>query len=317
MSLRPRQKDEAPVGFKLHSSGGNAPPAPTAEQAGLTFNLAGHLGNMSVSDVGRAAPYQSQGNGQLLTGNPTPYNDHSPLTPKEFEDHDGGPWNDGPIMTPRFESVPQKWVIAPELGSAAPALAVFPQRRSNSISFAPDVHLTFSRVWTPIIARFTQLYLTDVDKKSHMPDKAQMQHWLVTFNGKSSAGTNSIVLRIRVNNTGDQLEGVGALPRQDTDYVQSFIDFPPPPAAQVGFDSSTAVVVNGAFSAYDPNDVEVVFSKLDESVERERRIERARQAWTLFVNDIKQRSERLRWPTSTSSARPSYYSALPWPRAQR
>ena len=71
---------------------------------------------------------------------------------------------------------------------------------------------------------------------------------------------------------------------------QSFIDFPPPPAAQVGFDSSTAVVVNGALSAYDPNSVEVVFSKLDESVERERRIERARQAWTLFVNDVKQRS---------------------------
>jgi hypothetical protein len=35
-----------------------------------------------------------------------------------------------------------------------------------------------------------------------------MQHWLVTFTGKSSAGTNSIVLRIRVNNTGDQLEGI-------------------------------------------------------------------------------------------------------------
>jgi len=65
---------------------------------------------------------------------------------------------------------------------------------------------------------------------------------------------------------------------------QSFIDFPPPPAAQVGFDSSTAVVVNGALSAYDPNSVEVVFSKLDESVERERRIERAQQAWTLFVS---------------------------------
>ena len=58
----------------------------------------------------------------------------------------------------------------------------------------------------------------------------------------------------------------------------------------MGFDSSTAVVVNGALSAYDPNSVEVVFSKLDESVERERRIERARQAWTLFVNDVKQRS---------------------------
>ena len=76
----------------------------------------------------------------------------------------------------------------------------------------------------------------------------------------------------------------------DTDFVQSFIDFPAPPASQVGFDSATAVVVNGAFSAYDPNNVQVVFSKLDENVERERRIERARQAWRLFVTDIKQRS---------------------------
>ena len=77
----------------------------------------------------------------------------------------------------------------------------------------------------------------------------------------------------------------------DTDFVQSFIDFPPPPAAQVGFDSATAVVVNGALTAFDPNTVEIVFSKLDESVERERRIQRARQAWTLFVNDVKLRSK--------------------------
>ena len=72
--------------------------------------------------------------------------------------------------------------------------------------------------------------------------------------------------------------------------AQSFIDFPPPPASQVGFDSSTAVVVNGALTAYDPNDLEVVFSKLDANVEYARRIERARQAWTLFINDVKQRS---------------------------
>ena len=72
---------------------------------------------------------------------------------------------------------------------------------------------------------------------------------------------------------------------------QSFIDFPPPPAAQVGFDSSTAVVVNGALTAFDPNTVEIVFSKLDESVERERRIARARQAWSLFVRDVSQRSK--------------------------
>jgi len=70
----------------------------------------------------------------------------------------------------------------------------------------------------------------------------------------------------------------------DTDFVQSFIDFPPPPAAQVGFDSSTAVVVNGALSAYrSAHQLGIVFSKLDSSVQTELREQRARQAWALFV----------------------------------
>lgn len=76
----------------------------------------------------------------------------------------------------------------------------------------------------------------------------------------------------------------------DTDHVLSFIDFPAPPAARVGFDSSSAVVVNGALTALDPDSVKVVFSKLDDSVQRELRIQRAAQAWRLFVNDVKQRS---------------------------
>lgn len=288
MSLRPR-KEEAPAkGFSLLASGGvHVPPAPTSAQAGLTFDIseaatprpAGTAAPFDVSDVGAA----------LRTVAPSPYNDKAHLEPREFEDHDGGPWADTPKVRPAFQAVPQKWVVAPALGSAAPAICVFPRRLSNNISFAPDVHLSFSAVWTPIIARFTNLFLTDVDKKGSMPEKAQQQHWLVTFKGKTATSLTSVVLRIRVNNQGDQLEG-WALYLPDTDFVQSFIDFPPPPAAQVGFDSSTAVVVNGALSAYDPNTVEVVFSKLDESVERERRIERARQAWGLFVNDIKQRS---------------------------
>ena len=75
---------------------------------------------------------------------------------------------------------------------------------------------------------------------------------------------------------------------QDTDFVQSFIDFPPPPASQVGFDSSTAVVINSVFSA--KQDLQVQFSKLDASVETATRIQRAQQAWELFCGDVKQRS---------------------------
>ena len=112
---------------------------------------------------------------------------------------------------------------------------------------------------------------------------------MLAVKGKTNTGLTSVVIRVRVNEQGDQIEG-WALYLPDTDFVQSFIDFPPPPASQVGFDSSTAVVVNGAFSAYDPNSVQVVFSKLDENVERGKRVERARQAWSLFVNDVKQRS---------------------------
>ena len=272
----------------------------------------------------------------LRTAAPSPYNDKAHLGPRQFEDHDGGPWNDTPAVRPTFKAVPQKWVVAPALGSAAPAICVFPRRLSNNISFAPDVHLSFASVWTPIIARFTTLFLTDVDKKGSMPDKGQQQHWLCTFKGKTSTSLTSVVLRIRVNDSGDQIEGSAAriapittphththkarlrqhpctdglcifLTRISSRRVlapcalpsalltppsptQSFIDFPAPPASQVGFDSSTAVVVNGAFTAYDPNQVEIIFSKLDESVERERRIERARQAWRLFSTDIKQRS---------------------------
>ena len=277
MSFRPRQSEAAgATGFRLQASAGLVPPAPTS---GLAFDISGALSARQAAATG--AP--------LRTVAPSPYNDRAHLTPEEFEDHDGGPWNDTPNVRPTFRSVAQKWVVAPALGSAAPALAVFPQRLSNNISFAPDVHLSFSKVWTPIIARFSDLYLTDVDKKGNMPGQDQKQHWLVTFKGKTSTGLTSVVIRVRVNDQGDQIEG-WALYLPDTDFVQSFIDFPAPPASQVGFDSATAVVVNGALSAYDPNNVQVVFSKLDENVERERRIERARQAWRLFVIDIKQRS---------------------------
>ena len=79
------------------------------------------------------------------------YNDRAHLEPREFEDHDGGPWAEQPKEQPKFQAVAQKWVVAPALGSAAPALAVFPRRLSNNISFAPDVHLSFSAVWTPIV----------------------------------------------------------------------------------------------------------------------------------------------------------------------
>ena len=89
----------------------------------------------------------------------------------------------------------------------------------------------------------------------------------------------------RVNNTGDQLEGWATyLP--DTDFVQSLTSFPPPPAAAMEFESDSAVVVNGALTTYNNvnGGVVVAFeSVLDNEVERGRRIERARQAWDLFI----------------------------------
>lgn len=227
--------------------------------------------------------------GSLRTVIPSPYNDRAHLTPVEYEDHDGGPWGKTPRVRPVFKPVPNKWVVAPALGSAAPAVCVFPRRLSNNVSFSPEVHLSFAACWTPVIARFSELYLTDVDKKGNMPTYNQEQHWVCSFNGKTSTGTTSVKLRIRVNNSGDLLEG-WALYLPDTDHVLQFGDFPAPPSARVGFDSSSAVVVNGALTAFDPEDVKVVFSKLDESVERETRVKRATQAWRLFVQDVKRRS---------------------------
>ena len=56
---------------------------------------------------------------------PSPYNDRAHLEPSpEYEDHDGGPWNDTPKMRPTFKSVPLKWVVAPALGAMSPAICV-------------------------------------------------------------------------------------------------------------------------------------------------------------------------------------------------
>lgn len=279
MSLRPRssQASRAPVTtevqpakFAVDVTEGSVVPSPL------------------VSDIGRQA--RNYGGGSLRTVVPSPYNDRAHLTPPEFEDHDGGPWGKTPMVRPVFRPVPNKWVVAPALGSAAPAVCVFPRRLSNNVSFSPDVHLSFAACWTPVIARFTELYLTDVDKKGNMPEYNQEQHWVCEFKGKTNTGTTAVTLRLRVNNTGDILEG-WALYLPDTDHVLSFVDFPPPPAARVGFDSSSAIVVNGALTALDPDSVKIIFSKLDDSVQRETRIQRAAQAWRLFMVDAKKRSE--------------------------
>jgi len=241
-----------------------------------------------VADTGRSAR-QQYGGGSLRTVVPSPYNDRAHLTPKEYRDHDGGPWGKTPVVRPQFRPVPNKWVVAPALGAASPAVCVFPRRLSNNVSFSPEVHLAFAACWTPVIARFTELFLVDVDKKGNMPEYNQEQHWVCTFKGKTSTGTTAVTLRLRVNNTGDTLEG-WAMYLPDTDHVLSFVDFPPPPSSRVGFDSSSAIVVNGALTAFDPDNVKVLFSKLDDSVERETRIQRAAQAWRLFILDAKRRS---------------------------
>ena len=215
MSLRPRKEEAATPSLSLLASGGVHIPAPTAKEAGLTFNI----GDASAACGATATPFNvSDVGAPLRTVAPSPYNDKAHLEPREFEDHDGGPWADTPKVRPAFQAVAQKWVVAPSLGSAAPAICVFPRRLSNSISFAPDVHLNFSAVWTPIIARFTNLFLTDVDKKGNMPGKAQQQHWLCTFKGKTATSLTSVVLRIRVNNQGDQMEGWALYLREYSDH---------------------------------------------------------------------------------------------------
>tara|TARA_Y100000389_G_scaffold71280_1_gene68001 strand:- start:1468 stop:1857 length:390 start_codon:yes stop_codon:yes gene_type:complete len=126
MSLRSRNDEPTVKGFSCVGGGGFPVPPPTAAQAGLSFDISDALPKKSA-DVG--AP--------LRTVAPSPYNDLAHLGPREFEDHDGGPWADTPNARPKFQSVPQKWVVAPALGSSAPAICVFPRRLSNNISFAP------------------------------------------------------------------------------------------------------------------------------------------------------------------------------------
>lgn len=126
----------------------------------------------------QAAPSADQSapiDGKLRTVAPSPYNERRHLTPKQFSDYDGGPWNDTPNVVPQFVPVPNKWVVAPTLGANVPAICIFPKRNSNKISFAPDVHLQFQTVWTPIVARFSQIFLVDVDKKGNMSETDQQQ----------------------------------------------------------------------------------------------------------------------------------------------
>ena len=255
--------------------------APTLSPAAAELVLNDRFAHLAVTkDVGRA----------MRTVAPSPYNDKAHLSPKEYEDHDGGPWNDAPVVRPTFESVPLKWVVAPSLGAEKPAICVFPRRLSNNISFAPDVHLSFSAVWTPIVARFSQLFLTDVDKKGHMPEKGQQQHWISTFKGKTDTGMTSVVLRIRCNNDGSQMEG-WALYLPDTDYVISFVDMAMPAKHYEGtFDSYSAIVCNGAMSAFSEAENRLE-SLLDRTVETETRLARAEASWKLFKKDLKQRSD--------------------------
>lgn len=112
----------------------------------------------------------------LRTVAPSPYNDRRHLTPQQYEDHDGGPWNDTPKMVPQFVPVPNKWVVAPALGAKAPAMAIFPKRNSNKISFASDVHLQFATVWTPIVARFSQIFLVGEPPRALAPPPPQTSH---------------------------------------------------------------------------------------------------------------------------------------------
>ena len=227
----------------------------------------------------------------LRTITPSPYNEFRHIGPKPFEDYDGGPWADLQPLAPTFLAVSQKWVVAPSLGSATPAISVFPRRLSNNVSFSNNVHLSFAQAWTPAIARFTSLILTDVDKKGNIGRTGQHQHWVSTFKGKTSDGLTAVILRIRVSDDGSELEG-WAIYLPDTDFVLDAHDFPAPArGSQVGFDSSTAVVINKAFFDVDGDAAEVIFSKLDNSVERGRRIERAHQSFNLFKLDVAQRSK--------------------------
>ena len=219
------------------------------------------------------------------------FTDEDHLSPGQYSDHDGGPWS-GPVPTEPviYRKVSKKWIFAPRLGSSAPALSLFPLRHGTNVSFTEDVHLAFSACWTPVIARFTQLFLVDVDKKGKLPRYGQEQEWMCTFRGKTSTGTTSIEIKIRLNDAGDIIEGFGVwLP--DSNLVMDMSSFPAPAAARQSFHSSSAIVVNGAFKTFSPENLTVEFSTLDNRVERELRVKRGKQAWKLLTEDLAIRSQ--------------------------
>jgi hypothetical protein len=219
---------------------------------------------------------------------PSPYFNPPRLGPPDFEDHDGDTLRQIPCK-PDFKRVSERWVISPTLGAADPAICLFPSRLSKKVSFSNNLNLEFSKVFQPTIVRFNQLFLTDVDKRGNFSGPGG-QNWVVSFKCKTNSALTIAEIRICVDDNGEFLKG-WAVYFTDSDLVQSNSDFPPEKSERVGFDSSTAIVINSAFSTLDPSDATIVFSKLDRSVEYERRVERSRQAWKLFVTDIKMRSE--------------------------
>lgn len=224
----------------------------------------------------------------MRTAVPSPYNDQHYLKNPELEDHDGAAWAPQPERVV-YRSVKAAWVVTPSLGSTVPALCVFPRRASKKITFAPNVNLEFKACWTPVVARFAKIILTDVDIRGQVPQSYEPSHFVSTFKFKNGMGSTAVTLRTRISEDGSELLGY-ALYLPDTDYVLSFEDFTAPPSIRTPFDSSTAVLANKALTNYDPEDMTVVFSKLDESVHRELRVQRAQQSFKLFVNDLKQRS---------------------------
>ncbi len=266
-----------------------APPARPARAppaaGGLRFDLS-TLGDAIGRHTG------GRGHDHLLTVIPSPYMEPLPHLEGENDDYDGGPWPYAQEhkRTPQYRRTPLRWVIAPQLGAKTPAICVFPRRRSTQIRFSPTVNLEFAAAYTPICARFEKVVLTDVDKLGNMPQFGQFQHWVATFHLKSAYGMNAATIRVRVNAQGDQLLGWAAR-LSDTDFAIEFSEYPPPPGSEVDFDSSTAVVVNTAFTNWNAEEIVTSLSAVDASVETSTRIARGRSAWALFAADAAMRSD--------------------------
>ncbi len=224
---------------------------------------------------------------------PSPYNAIDHLFDRrgrnsENRDHDGGPLLGAGEDPEYFTPVNLKWVVAPQLGTQLMGISLFTNRFSNKIIFAPGVNLALESVYSPMMARFDELFLVDVDRLGQIPKRGVERKWACTFRGKLN-GVTRVQLRARISDDMQVLEDL-LIHLPDTDYVLHLDEFNEPENVRNHFEPLEAVICNSRFLAREEPQIQYE-SELDRTVTLNGDRDTAgRRAWRLITEELTRRS---------------------------